>query len=367
MFEMHSKNIRSLQKSTHAFLEFERILAVRERIRLIPSLVDSQFSREIKIKWLLFAGTNWEIVASHNSPLCRSKIFTEAHDRCENVGRDATAIFANRVFANSASRRSRRGRRGCRFACRIISRASPNFQQHNANMHLHVVVDRSLDAAATRFSRPRATSPVTGYIMRTRHTVARAEYSRASEWYVRNETAASVPLLTRLGHSVSVYAAEHAGNETIQRFVSLHRASIFRRREHISSAYGEEWFQELISLDVTLCVFFFWRSEIYIGNKLANSLFRIFVKCEKNWGEFGALTGHVSTDSRSFVKSHIQFEKLPIKSTARRKNSLDPRVALHVNARATARTYVTIPDGEMHFDSACTRDICRACDDTTEY
>lgn len=33
------------------------------------------------------------------------------------------------------------------------------------------------------------------------------------------------------------------------------------------------------------------------------------------------------------LSSHIQFEKLPIKGTARRKNSLDLRAALHVNAR----------------------------------
>lgn len=56
---------------------------------------------------------------------------------------------------------------------------------------------------------------------------------------------------------------------------------------------------------------------------------------------------HVSMNSL-LLSSHIQFEKLPIKGTARRKNSLDLRVALHVNARVIQRVHMRFifPDGE---------------------
>lgn len=56
---------------------------------------------------------------------------------------------------------------------------------------------------------------------------------------------------------------------------------------------------------------------------------------------------HVSMNSL-LLSSHIQFEKLPIKGTARRKNSLDLRAALHVNARVIQRVHMRFifPNGE---------------------
>lgn len=86
------------------------------------------------------------------------------------------AMIRNHSFANSMSRRNWKRTVDSHVGLPATSR---NFQQHNANIHLHPIVGHGFTAAAPRFRAP-GPSPVVA-ILCTHDTRTREHYSRANE------------------------------------------------------------------------------------------------------------------------------------------------------------------------------------------